>query len=134
MPLTDIARGLRQKPTWAEKLVWSWLRNRRFCADKFRRQHPIGKYCLDCCCPDARLSIELDGGGHGYPDQRAYDLERTRFLASLGIKELRFWNSRLRREKQAIRDTIFFELQARVPQPLPNHTKPMRAPGGCGNG
>ena len=47
MPLIDFARALRHKPTWAEKVVWRWLRDRRFSAYKFRRQHPMGKYYLD---------------------------------------------------------------------------------------
>ena len=122
------ARDLRQKRTWAQRLVWSWLRDRRFSTYKFRREHPAGKYFLDFFCEEARLSIELDGRGHGFPEQRAHDEERTRFLATLGIKELRFWNSRLRPEKQWIRDTIFRELQARAPHPLPDYTKPMPPP------
>ena len=40
--------------------------------------------------------------------------------------ELRFWNSRLRREGQSIRDTIFRELQARAPHPLPEYTKSIK--------
>ena len=129
MPDIARARALRQKPTWAEKLVWSWLRDRRFSTYKFRRGHPAGIYFLDFYCEEARLSIELDGGGHGHPDQQAHDAGRTRFLASMGIKELRFWNSRLRRDQQAIRDTIFRELQTRAPHLLPDYTRPMTVPG-----
>ncbi len=77
---------------------------------------------MDFYCREANLSIELDGGGHALPDQQAHDAERTRFLASVGIKELRFWNSRLRREKQVIRDAIFRELQARAPRSFPEDT------------
>ena len=128
MPDTNRARSLRQHPAWAEKLVWSWLRDRRFNAYKFRRGFPIGTYYLDFYCREASLSIELDGRQHGHPEQQAHDAERTSYLASMGIKELRFWNSRLRREKQAIRDTIFRELQARAPHPLPNYTRPMTPP------
>ena len=128
MPDIEHARALRKKPTWAEKLVWSWLRDRRFSAYKFRRGHPVGIYFLDFFCEEVRLSIELDGSGHGHPDQQAHDAERTRFLASLGIKELRFWNSHLRRNQQAIRDTIFRELQEHAPHPLPDYTKPLRPP------
>ena len=130
MPDTARARALRQQPTWAEKLVWSWLRDRRFSAYKFRRGYPVGKYFLDFFCEEARLSIELDGGGHGFPGQQAHDAERTKFLAFLGIKELRFWNSRLRRDRQVIRDTIFRELQERAPPPLPDYTRPMTPDGG----
>ena len=44
----------------------------------------------------------------------------------MGIKELRFWNSRLQRDKLAIRDTIFRELLTRAPHPLPDYTRPMK--------
>ena len=119
------ARTLRKQPTWAEKLVWRWLRARRFSGYKFRRQHPVGKYSLDFFCEEARLAIELDGGQHGFPEQRKHYEDREQFLASLSIKVLRFWNSQLRRDAQVIRDTIFRELQARAPRPLPRYTQPV---------
>src|SRR5581483_8038009 len=98
------ARSLRRKPTWAEKLMWRWLRDRRFSAYKFRRQFPFGNYVVDFYCHEAALAIEVDGSGHGHPGRRARDEERTQFLASIGIKQLRFWNSSLRRNQQMIRD------------------------------
>jgi very-short-patch-repair endonuclease len=124
MPEINRARALRRKSTWAEKLVWRWLRDRRFSAYKFRRQHPVGIYTLDFYCREAALSIELDGGNHGHPAKQASDAGRTRFLASMGIKELRFWNSQLLKDRQAIRDTIFRELQMRAPHLLPKYTEP----------
>src|SRR5262249_1582097 len=78
----------------------------------------------DFFCEEARLSIELDGFQHGLPAQQADDAERTKFLQSRGIKELRFWNSRLRAERQYIRDTIFSALQQRAPHRLPAYTRP----------
>ena len=120
------ARQLRKDDTWAEKLMWRWLRDRRFSGYKFRRQHPVGKYCLDFFCEEAELNIELDGSQHGFPDQQKHDLERGKFLQSLGIKTLRFWNSRLRRDAQVIRDAIFNELQTRAPHPLPEYTKTVK--------
>lgn len=123
MAETQRARQLRQTETWAEKLMWRWLRDRRFSRYKFRRQHPIGNYYLDFFCEEAELNIELDGSQHGFPDQRKHDLDREKFLQSLGIKTLRFWNSQLRRNTQGIRDTIFEELQQRAPHPLPEYTR-----------
>jgi very-short-patch-repair endonuclease len=121
-------RTLRRKETWAEKLMWRWLRDRRFNGYKFRRQHPEGIYYLDFLCEEASLAIELDGSGHGYPARQKHDAERKTFLASRGIKLLRFWNSHLRRDAQSIRDTIFRELQERAPHPLPDYTKPIKPP------
>ena len=120
------ARQLRKAETWAEKLMWRWLRDRRFSGYKFRRQHPLGGYYLDFYCEEAALNVELDGSQHGFPDQRENDVEREKFLQSHGIKTLRFWNSHLRRNAQSIRDMIFNELQARAQHLLPEYTRPMR--------
>ena len=125
MATTERARALRQKETWAERLVWKWLRDRRFSTYKFRRQHPLEGYYLDFFCEEAELNIELDGSQHGFPDQRKHDLEREKLLQSRGIKTLRFWNSHLRCNARGIRDMIFNELQIRAPHPLPEYTKPM---------
>jgi len=127
MTEAERARELRSKETWAEKLIWRWLRSRRVSGYKFRRQHPEGVYYLDFFCEEARLAIELDGFGHGHPDRRRHDAEREAFLASRSIKVLRFWNSSLRRNPQSIRDTIFRELQERARHPLPDYTRPFNS-------
>ena len=121
---TAIARTLRKRDTWAERLVWSWLRDRRFSSYKFRRQHPFGPQILDFFCLEARLDIELDGFRHGYPAQKKLDTVRDAWLEARGIKVLRFWNSHVRREKQAIRDSIWRVLQQRAPHPLPAYCRP----------
>jgi very-short-patch-repair endonuclease len=84
------ARQLRKAETWAEKLMWRWLRDRRFSGYKFRRQHPVGDCYLDFFCEEAALNVELDGSQHGFPDQRKHDVGREKFLQSRGIKTLRF--------------------------------------------
>ena len=122
-PSVARARSLRKKSSWAEKLVWQWLRSRKFNGYKFRRQFPIGEYIVDFYCDEAHLSIELDGYQHGHPARQAIDAERSKFLETRGIKELRFWNSRLRREQDVIRNAIFEELQHRAPHPLPAYTR-----------
>jgi very-short-patch-repair endonuclease len=121
--MAELVRKLRQKETWPEKLMWRWLRDRRFSGYKFRRQHPVGDYYLDFFCEEAELAIELDGSHHGHPGQLVYDAEREKFLKSRSIKTLRFWNSHLRRNAQSIRDMIFNELQKRAPRSLPDYTR-----------
>jgi very-short-patch-repair endonuclease len=119
------AKDSRFFATPAEKLVWSWLRNRRLGGYKFRREHPFGEYVLDFFCDEALLAVEIDGRQHGHPDHQQHDAARTRFLEQCGVKVLRFWNSQVRPQKQMILDTIFRELQARAPKPLPDYTRPM---------
>ena len=127
MARVSTARCLRKKETWAEKLLWRWLRDRRLSSYKFRRQHPVGDYILDFFCEEARVAIELDGSQHGYPDQLRADAERDEYLATLNIKVLRFWNARLRRQPQVVRDKVFEELQKRAPHSLPDYTRPIES-------
>ena len=106
--------------------MWSWLRSKRFSEYKFRRQHPVGPYILDFFCHEAMLNIELDGSQHGHPENQFTDAKRDAFLEARGIKLLRFWNARLKREKEIIRDTIWQTLQERTPHPLPDYCSPTR--------
>jgi very-short-patch-repair endonuclease len=121
---TAVARRLRQQQSWSERLMWSWLRDRRFSAYKFRRQFPMGSYVLDFFCMEALVNIEVDGFQHGFSENRTSDAVRDAWLEKKGVMVLRFWNSRLRRERQAIRDTIWRVLQERAPHPLPDHCRP----------
>ena len=133
----DFARQLRKKSTDAEKRLWRLLRDHRFKEFKFRRQYACGIYFLDFYCTVAMLAVELDGGGHGFPDQRAKDEKRNRFLAEEGIKVLRFWNHQLRGELEAVRFEIWHALMERTgrkeeivgylpkPAPSPQPSPPM---------
>jgi len=123
--LAPLARHLRKQDTWAEKLLWSWLRDRRFSAYKFRRQQIFGDYILDFFCVETFLNIELDGSQHGHPEQKQKDQGRDAWLAQAGVKVLRFWNARLRREKEVVRNTIWQALQERASHPLPDYCQPM---------
>src|SRR6185436_3981308 len=118
MKNTNIARTLRKRDTWAEKLMWSWLRDRRFSDYKFRRQHLFAHHILDFFCLEAWLNVEVDGLHHGSPELLAKDAERDAYLEARGIKVLRFWNSQLRREKDSIRDSIWRALEERAPRPV----------------
>lgn len=135
----DFARQLRKESTDAEKRLWRLLRDRRFSEFKFRRQYPCGIYFLDFYCTVAKLAVELDGGGHGFPDQRARDEARNRFLARQGIQVLRFWNHQVREELEAVRFEIWHALMERTrctgaiagflpkPAPSPQPSPPMGA-------
>lgn len=114
---TNRARELRHKQTWAEKKLWRLLRDRRFAGYKFRRQHPFGKYYLDFYCAEARLVLETDGGGHGFPTHQAHDAERDTFLCASGLLIKRIWNRRLLTETEWIKQDLWRLLQERAPHP-----------------
>ena len=81
---------LRKESTPAERKLWSRIRDDQL-GVTFRRQHAVGNYILDFCCPKAKLIIELDGSQH--LDQEEYDEERTKYLESEDYKVIRFWNN-----------------------------------------
>ncbi|MEK7682216.1 MAG: endonuclease domain-containing protein, partial [Chloroflexota bacterium] len=88
--LKPLARQMRREPTPAEELLWRRLRGRKLQGLKFRRQHPLERFILDFYCPDVRLAVEVDGPVHQY--SREEDNLRAEFLASQGIRILRFSN------------------------------------------
>jgi hypothetical protein len=55
------------------------------CCDrrKFRRQHGIGYYIVDFCCPSEKLVIELDGDQHGDHEQIEKDKKGISILKDL---------------------------------------------------
>ena len=79
-------------------------RDRQLCGAKFRRQHPIGSYVVDFCCPDRKLIVELDGGQHA--EQVSADQLRTRFLEANGFRVARFWNHQVLEQMDAILEKI----------------------------
>ena len=83
---------LRSNLTPAEATLWRMLKGSKLQGRKFRRQHSVANYLLDFYCPAERLAVELDGEVHR--DERAaiYDNERKLFLATYGIKVIRFEN------------------------------------------
>ena len=40
--------------------IWDRLSARQLGGWKFRRQHPIGPYFVDFCCPAAHLVVEIN--------------------------------------------------------------------------
>jgi very-short-patch-repair endonuclease len=87
------AAELRQEMTLPEQKLWTVLRAHRLDGVSFRRQHAIGPYVADFCCPRQKLVIELDGCAH--QARQKEDAERTQTLEALGYRVLRFWNSRV---------------------------------------
>ncbi len=106
------AYELRHNLTETEARLWRVLRSHRVNNVHFRRQHAIGNYIVDFCAPSQKLIIELDGSQH--LDQQDYDDERTAFLESKGYRVLRFWNSDVSNNMDAVLTAI---LDALKPEP-----------------
>ena len=61
-------------------------------------------FIVDFYCASARLALELDGGVHDDPDQRAYDAARRDALASHDVRVLRLDNRHV--HEQMLRDLL----------------------------
>ena len=103
-------RELRQKPTAAEEMLWQYLRNSGL-GVRFKRQYSVMNYVVDFYCPKIKLVIELDGSIH--ETSKKYDLYRTEYLNSLGIKEIRFRNERIENEINLVLE----EIKSNLPSP-----------------
>ncbi len=92
-PIIDAAKELRKSQTEAEKRLWFKLRDKQLCGVKFRRQELIGNYIVDFVSFENKLVIEIDGSPHRKTETKENDRQRTLWLKSEGFKVLRFWNS-----------------------------------------
>lgn len=108
------AAMLRENMTEPEKKLWDYLKTKPF-GIKFRRQHPISGYVLDFYCHKLRFSIEIDGGYHLQKEQKEKDLERTDYIKSLGISEIRFTNEQVLNEFETVIKKINLYLRADIP-------------------
>ena len=88
--LKHYSRELRKNMTDAEKLLWSRIRDKQLRCYHFYRQKPIGHYIVDFFCPKANLIVELDGGQHFSDEGEEKNKVRNDYMASLGIKVVRF--------------------------------------------
>ena len=98
--LTEKARTLRSNPTPAEKkLRYSFLASH---PSKFLRQKPIDNYIVDFYAHQEQLIIEVDGDTHQSDEEIRYDQERTKKLESYGLSVIRFTNTEIFEQFEAV--------------------------------
>ncbi len=134
---TQRSRDLRRRMTVQEIKLWVRLKHRNFFGYKFRRQQPIGPYYVDFFCLELSLAIELDGGHHFEPNQRAYDLERQRYIESLGIKVVRYSNVNINDDIGAVLENLLQHVRRRalrLPPSRPTTRRPLLIPADAGRG
>ncbi|HEU0186364.1 MAG TPA: endonuclease domain-containing protein [Gallionellaceae bacterium] len=112
--LKPFSRALRSNITEAEQHLWHRLRNKQLCGVQFYRQKPLLSFIVDSYCPKADLVIELDGGQHHEPENRARDMERDKKLSRLGLHVLRFDDRQVLSETDAVMQVIHQHVQMRA--------------------
>ncbi|WP_431635775.1 endonuclease domain-containing protein [Dyella sp. KULCS107] len=111
------ARTLRRVGKDAEQKLWFYLRAGRLDGLKFRRQHPVPPYVVDFYCEACKLVVELDGSQHN----ETADTSRTRFLESVGLRVLRYWDNEALQNTEKVLASILSACENRTltPTPLP---------------
>ena len=106
------AKRLRKDMTpWERKLWYCFLKDYPV---RFQRQKCIDHYIADFYCFQAKLVIELDGGGHYYPDSADYDAKRTELLENYGLKVIRFCNTDIDKNFYGVCTAIDMEVKQRL--------------------
>ena len=89
-------KNLRNNPTEEENILWQYLKSKRMCGFKFRRQYSVDQFIIDFYCPKLFLAIEIDGGYHLDEEISTYDQARQIIIEAFGITFLRFSNQEIR--------------------------------------
>jgi very-short-patch-repair endonuclease len=117
--LKNKARQLRKNLTDSENALWSRLRNKQLLGVQFYRQKPIGGHIVDLYAPKAKLVIEIDGSQHLEDDHVQKDRKRDEYLASLGLKVLRFDSREVLKESDPVIDVIYRTIAAQRNAEIP---------------
>jgi len=105
--LKNKARQLRKNLTDSEKDLWSRWRYKQVLGIQFYRQKPIGHPIGDFFAPKAKLVVEVEGSQHRADDHAKKDRNRDLYLASLGLRVLRFNSREILKENDAVVDAIY---------------------------
>jgi very-short-patch-repair endonuclease len=104
------AKKLRANTTPHERILWRALKEIPQEGTHFRRQAPIGAYVVDFFCPAKKLIVEIDGGHHNDDEPAQRDRERQGWLEKEGYRVVRFWNSEISGDINAVLEKIYLEL------------------------
>jgi very-short-patch-repair endonuclease len=97
------AKRMRREPTDAEARFWHYAKNRGIDGMKFRRQAPLLGFIVDFLCSAHRIVVEIDGGQHS---KQGIDDARDARLGAAGYTILRFWNTDVLHDMDAVAQTI----------------------------
>ncbi len=100
----DLARQMRRRMTPMEDRLWQRLRRNQLRGLHFRRQQVIDGFIADFYCREARLIVECDGPIHEC--QAEYDQERDRIVAMHHLHILRFTNTQIEHDIEAVLNEV----------------------------
>lgn len=100
------SQQLRKGMTAAEEFLWSKIRMKQVKGCWFYRQKTVGEYIADFYCSRGKLVVEVDGGQHFNDEAMEYDKIRNEYMASLGLRVIRFTNTEVLTNIDGVLDEI----------------------------
>ena len=90
-------RHYRRAPDPGSGSIWQGRRDSIALTShgNFVRQAPVGPYIADFLCRENKLIVEVDGATHSTDAEVANDSNRSRHLAALGYRVIRFHNDEI---------------------------------------
>jgi very-short-patch-repair endonuclease len=113
------ARQLRKDMTDSERVLWSRLRGKQLSGVQFYRQKPVGEYIVDFFAPRTKLVVEVEGSQHMQGEQAEKDEQRDEYLATVGLKVLRFNGREVLEETDAVVEVIYRTMAERLTKEIP---------------
>ncbi len=105
MEIFQVAERLRRDMSVTEQMIWERVSKKQL-GVRIRRQHPIWKFIADFYCHEVKLVIEIDGGIHGSPENKEYDISRDIILKEFQIEILRFTTDEVIKETSLVIERI----------------------------
>ena len=85
-----------------EVYLWNKIKNKQLMDIRFRRQYSIGNFIVDFYSPKLKLAIEIDGYSHFNNKAINHDIKRTKYIESLGINIVRYYNNDIMNNIQGV--------------------------------
>ena len=129
--LRDNAKALRKAGNLSEVIFWNAVKSGQLLDLDFERQKIIGNYIVDFYCPQLDLVVEIDGCS--YDNKGQYDLDRDKYLVSLGLEVVHIEDWRVKKDFERVQDEIYALCKNRKESVRPtveanNSTPPYRHP------
>ena len=109
--LKERARHLRKNMTQSEIMLWQRLKKKQMMGYDFDRQRPIDQFIVDFYGKALSLAIEIDGSSHHSPEAQHRDQERQARFESLRVRFIRFHDTDVQRDINAVCQAIALWIQ-----------------------
>jgi threonyl-tRNA synthetase len=106
------AKELRQAGVLSETLFWQAFKNKELLGYDIDRQVIIGNYIVDFLIAELGLVVEIDGESHDFKGEQ--DVERERYLESLGLEIIRYKDEEIKKSMDFVSDSFQVAIKQRV--------------------